>query len=440
MTAAQLRVRDGRYDGQGDLLLPIGTFGAQVFVFFSLMYAFNVTGFEVFPGVTPLGLVFGAFGVLVLAPRVVAMRIPVSLLALCLLAWIMTSTMWTDNPVATSRAIQNTVPLLVGMVICAGMISLRDLVPALLWMIRVSVLITIAVLIVYPETRYHIDLETGTRSIDGWHGWFPHKNIMTPFLTFALLTVLTFDRSVVGRYLTLAAIAALLLGSDSVTGMAGALLAVSIWVWLQLYKNLDIRGSSIFLVSSIAVGLFAVLGAAASLATLTSASGKDITFTGRTLIWAASLDAIRDRPIQGYGFGGPLSDDPVTPLTAEIWRAIGFAVPHAHSGPIDALLQIGVIGLLLFLALYVTTMVDALRMVRERPAVAAWIVSTLVVQLFISFSENVFLGTGWLPTLFLFRTVLSRTHGMDLDTGTELADRVRTSLASGRPVVGEVLR
>lgn len=425
MTATSSRVRSELYDGQGDALGPVATFGAQVFVFMAIILAFDVTGFGVFPTLTSVALCFGAIGVLFLAPRVVLMRLPVSLLLLMMVGWIIASSTWSDSPASTAAAIQDQVPLLIGMMICIGLVSLRDLVAGLIWAVRFSVFLTLAAVALFPETRIHIDPTGLSPPFFGWHGFFPHKNIMTPFLVFGALTILTFDRTKLIRWVTLAGIGALLVGSASVTGMSSALLAVSVWVWLQLYRNLDIRNSSIFVISSLSVGLFGILGVAASLATLTSASGKDLTFTGRTFIWEATLNAYLERPVFGYGLSGILTTDPITPRTAEVWREIGFNVPHAHNGVLDLSVQLGAVGMAIFGLIYITTMTDAIRMVRDRPKVAAWIVSTMIVQLYMSFSENVFLGSGWLPVLFMFRVLLQRKEGMDLATGTALADRVR---------------
>jgi O-antigen ligase len=414
-------------DGQGDELGPIATFGAQVFVFVALIFVFNVTGFEVFPGVAPVGLFAGTLGVVLLAPRRVLLRLPVSILVLLLIGWMLASTIWTDSPEGTAFAVQRLVPIAAGMAIVCGMISLKDLVPALLWAIRFSVVLTLVVVAAFPETRIHIDPTGLSPDLDGWHGWFPHKNIMTPFLVFGLVTVLTFDRSRLIKLVTVGLIGVLIVGSDSVTGMSSAMLVVSVWVWIQLYQNLDIRNSSVFVISSISVGIFGVLGIVASLATLTSASGKDLTFTGRTFIWQATFDALTERPLLGYGLGGILFDDPISPKTAEVWRAIGFRVPHAHNGVLDLAIQLGIIGVVIFALLFIGTMVDGIRRVREQPTVAAWIVATLVVQLYMSLSENVFMGSGWLPVLIMFRILLLRQAGMELATGRDLADHFRWS-------------
>jgi O-antigen ligase len=413
------------FDGQGDELGAIATFGARVFIFFAFIYGFLVTGYELLPGPTPLVLLVGAFGVLVLAPQLVVRRIPVSLLVLSMIGLMVASVLWTDNPPATAFALQQQVPLLVGMCLIAGMISLGDLVSPLLWAIRFAVLFSGVTVALFPEARIHINPEDPTDTLAGWHGFFPHKNTMTPFLVFGALTVLTFDRRWSTKLVTLAGIGVLMVGSDSMTGISSLFLAVSAWVWLQLYRNLDLRNSSVFLVSSLSLALFAVLGAVASLATITSASGKDLTFTGRTFIWSAVWEAITERPVLGWGLGGILSADPVTPRTAAAWRAIGFEVPHAHSGTLDLALQLGLVGLTLFALIYGSTLIDAVSMLRTRPSVAAWILSTMLVQFYMSLSEPVFLGNGWFLVLVLFRVLLFRRHGMKLVHEPDLVHQIQ---------------
>ncbi|MEM7339168.1 MAG: O-antigen ligase family protein [Actinomycetota bacterium] len=436
MIVAPVLTRAQIGDGQGEVLGPIASFGARSYLFVAMVFAFGVTGFEVFPGPTPLALLVGVAGVLVLAPKHVLMRLPVSPLVLTLVAWTAASVWWTDSPPGTAFAMMRLLPILLGVMVVAGVAAIDDVVAALLWAIRVSVVATLAVLALVPETRIHIDPSGQAPPLDGWHGWFAHKNIMTPYLVFGLLTVLTFDRTVVVRWSTLALIGVLLVGSDSVTGISSALLAVSIWVWLQLYRHLDLRNSSVFVVSSVSVAVFALASLVATLSTLTSASGRDLTFTGRTFIWQATFDAIVERPVLGYGLGGVLFDDPVSPRTAEIWRAIGFEVPHAHNGLLDLALQLGVVGCVLFVLLFGATMLGGVAMIREQPTVGAWIVSVLVVQLYMSLSEDVFLGNGWLPVLVLFRVLQLRSSGVDWQPDRELSDRVRARVGRGSSGAG----
>lgn len=413
------------YDGQGDQLGPIATFGAQFFIVMAPLFSFGVLGSDVLPGLTGVGLLGGAVGLLLLAPRTVLHRLPVSLVAVAFVGWILVSATWSGNPEATSFAIKRVVPIAAGYMIVVGVISFRHLVQALLWSVRITVVVTLGAVVALAEARVHIDPTGGSPDLAGWHGLFPHKNIMTPLLVFGLLTILTFDRTSLVKWASLALIGVLLVGSDSVTGMSSALLAVSIWVWLQLYQNLDLRGSSVFVVSTLSVGLFTLLGILASLSTITSASGKDLTFTGRTFIWAASLNAWNERPLVGWGLDGILAPEPVTARTVQAWREIGFIAPHSHNGFLDLGVQLGLVGVLLFFALFIPTIISGFSLVRERPKIGAWVVSVGVVQVYMALSEPVLIGFGWLGVVMVLRLVTLRRHGMELSTGVQLADRVR---------------
>ncbi|MEZ5406734.1 MAG: O-antigen ligase family protein [Acidimicrobiales bacterium] len=421
----------------GTTLGPIARFGAGVFVFAAFLIAFRVESFKVVPGLAPLALLAGVFPVLVLAPTRVTSKLPISLSVLLFVGWELASVVWTDSPEGTAYTMQLDVPIVVGMMLMVGVLPFRDLITALLWSIRTALVITVIAVIVDPLARTHFDPTGKSLDLEGWHGWFPHKNTMGPYLVFALLTILTFDRSKLAKLASLAAIGVLMAFSDSVTGLSAAILGLAVWVWVQLYRNLDLRNSSIFLLSSLMVMAFALVGAATSLTAITDASGKDLTFTGRTFIWRASFNAWMERPVTGYGLGGILGSEPITPRTSEVWRAIGFRVPHSHNGVLDVGIQLGLVGVVLFLLLWFTTLLGALRLLRDRPKMTTWIVTVMLVQLYMSLSEPTFLNNGWLPVLVMFRILLLRKEGIDLDDdddddGGALAERLRHSPAMAR--------
>src|SRR5690606_6340261 len=79
--------------------------------------------------------------------------------------------------------------------------------------------------------------------------------------------------------------------------------------------------------------------------------GKDLTFTNRTDIWSASVDAIGDQPWQGYGWYGVWIERDVEP-TVSLNREIGFQAGHAHNAVLEMLLQGGFIGLTLYLVFF----------------------------------------------------------------------------------------
>jgi O-antigen ligase len=77
----------------------------------------------------------------------------------------------------------------------------------------------------------------------------------------------------------------------------------------------------------IGLGIMTPLLGGSNLAGLTSAVGRDATFTGRTEIWAYYLPYMRREPILGYGFGG-------------FYRVAA----EAHNGYLDVWLGLGIVG------------------------------------------------------------------------------------------------
>ena len=442
MTAIRRRV-GGRSSAQfGKPLLefqeelgPVARFGGQFTLAMSIIFLFQAAG-PYIPNPMAYLIMIGGLAVLLLAPGRVTMRMPVSISVLLMFFLIAASLTWSDSPASSQLVLFRVVPTLIGVILIIGLMDARYIGSSLVWAVRGAVWLSLVVTVAMPSTRVHLDSQTGEPSLDGWHALFPHKNIMAPFLVFAIPTILTFDRSVFMKAGTLLGIGVLLVGSDSVTGLASAALVFGIWIWLQFFKNLDVRNSSVFTVASVVLGIFTVGAAAASLADIVDASGKDVTFSGRTFIWQATINAILDQPFVGFGFGGVFGFDPITPRTAAIWRDIGFTVPHPHNGILDVILQLGVIGAGFYILLWLSVFVGSIRMLNSHPRIAEWIISVMLGQFFISLSENVFLGAGWLAIIFMFRLLLLRKQGLDLDY-QEKPVRARTPLQEAMSSVGQ---
>jgi O-antigen ligase len=79
-----------------------------------------------------------------------------------------------------------------------------------------------------------------------------------------------------------------------------------------------------------------------------SVDTEDIkTFTGRTKLWSIVWEMIKKRPWFGYGYGGFWNgwDGP----SAQVWRTELWKPPHAHNGFLDIGLNLGLLGVSMFL-------------------------------------------------------------------------------------------
>jgi len=100
-------------------------------------------------------------------------------------------------------------------------------------------------------------------------------------------------------------------------------------------------------VAGLAAATFAAyMVATANLAFITSLVGKDITFTGRSLLWQDLIGEIMDRPLLGSGYsgfwGGWFSP------AHEIWVKHAWLPPDGHNVLIELALNLGLIGMAAF--------------------------------------------------------------------------------------------
>ncbi len=89
--------------------------------------------------------------------------------------------------------------------------------------------------------------------------------------------------------------------------------------------------------------------------------GRDSTLTGRTPIWGVMILKLIERPLLGYGRGGFFA--PGSPYAFEAGRVLhtGWVPGHGHNGFLDLAIDIGLIGLSIFLINYFATFARGLK-------------------------------------------------------------------------------
>lgn len=391
----------------GHAEVPLGPFAygfASLYITIAVLLAGPAYPFE--PYVWTLTLAFPA-AALMLAPRSHARRVVFDGPLMALIAWIGLSVLWTFNPEFGLFSVRRDVPLWIAASLMASLLPRKDVIAAIKRGVIIAIIITIIALLIDPTTRLNANDGIYVDDVPGWHGFFVHKNVLSPFLIFGVLLTIHFEDNRIRRSLYLGVLAVLLIGSDSATGMSAAIFVGALYVWFRfLFRSEAGRRSTAYVVSSIAVGLVALMGAAASLSLLTTAAGKDLTFSGRTYIWNGVLNAIEDRPILGYGLGGVFWDQS-SDITRSVWRDVGFHIPHSHSGVLDVWLNFGAVGVLLFGVLFVTGVAKGVRLIRRSPRTGEWLLTLLAAQLLMGLSENVFLG-AWIVYMGLARGIAQR--------------------------------
>lgn len=155
-------------------------------------------------------------------------------------------------------------------------------------------------------------------------------------------------RSGGSRYQTWADVAVLLLalfllkGSDSFTSITTLMVGSASYLGLQLFRRLQLAvpqvGFLALVICLMAFGTATPFVGGTNVASFSLSLGRDSTLTGRTDVWAEVLPAREEQPLLGYGLGSFWSDA----------RRQAYEIPTAHNGYLDILLELGEVGLGLY--------------------------------------------------------------------------------------------
>ena len=233
-----------------------------------------------------------------------------------------------------------------------------------------------------------------------WRGVFSHKNGLGQIMVYSSLVFIFLAyqsrKYQVLMLLGLSSSIVLLFLSASTSSMLNLVILISIFFCLRI-----LRLPYLLLIPAVAliatVGEFLYFLSIENTGAIFTSVGKDATLTGRTDLWPLVIEMIWKQPILGYGFGG-FWHGLNGAGSAYIWRATGWLPSHPHNGYLQLLLDLGILGVILFSLGFFTTLFKALKLVRStRTADALWpivhmsqllITSTTESQLFVSNNMN----------------------------------------------------
>jgi len=145
------------------------------------------------------------------------------------------------------------------------------------------------------------------------------------------------------------------------------------------------------------------------LAPIMSLTGKDTTFSSRTVIWDVIKNHIQGAPLLGTGYGaywlGPFPSSPSYVFVPLMY----FYPTEAHNGYLDIVNDLGIVGLLCVLAFVFLFIRQALRLMDTDRSQAALYLGLLFQQMVMNMSESEwFSRTSTFAVLILATTCLAR--------------------------------
>ncbi len=379
---------------------PLWVIAGQGGIVIAIFLGFGATQ-EIQPKLFLLLLFVATATMLALGPVGAIGRLTVATPVLLYLGWWVLSFAWTANPGGFVVDSQVALPLILALVTIASVLPSERFTGALIAGCLVTIAWTALYTAAYPD--YAMVLDDGE---PGWRGGFTHKNGMAPFMLFAVITLWYLDRNRVRRTMGIAAAVFFIVVAQSTTALVvgGCLFLAGVGIRTLTTTVPQLRTTVLAFVTT----LIAMVAGALILALphLTDLLGKDPTLSRRTEIWDGVLRVLVDRPLHGFGIGGVWIDQAAS-QTVEIHRGLGFVVFHSHNGFLEVALQLGLVGLALYLGIVFGLARRALGGLDTNPTMAAYTLSFLTLVVLTSISEVTTFGI-WLALAAALYTVALR--------------------------------
>jgi exopolysaccharide production protein ExoQ len=313
-------------------------------------------------------------------------------LLLLLLGIAIVSVLWSVAPELTLRRSVALVGTTLFGAYLATRYSTNELLRLLAWALGIVVLLSIVFALALPSYGIYTDPRG-----EAWRGIYWHKNALGRTMALSAMVFLFLALSSRSRrwiaWACFGLSVALLLLSESITSLAVLLIILAL---LPLYKALRWRSTPAvpFYVIAILSGGVAIAWLGANAEDILSALGRDLTLSGRTELWSAVLEMIRQRPWLGYGYRAFWLG--WTGESAHVWLwmlRIGANYEAADNGFLDLWLYLGLLGVLVFAYGFVRAFLRAVTRVRlTKTAEGLWPLALLTFILFYNLAESAILA------------------------------------------------
>jgi O-antigen ligase len=197
----------------------------------------------------------------------------------------------------------------------------------------------------YPTYGLEIGIHAGA-----WRGAFIHKNSLGRAMALSAL-VFAFLLPGARRSATFAVaalVASVVLGWQSQSATAPVLLVLFLALipLRAVIKRRELRLSRVItlLLAVVGIGAWIVV---ASFESILGALGRDTSLSGRPLLWAVLIPEILNKPLLGYGLGAFWKGS--TGAAAGVESIVRWNPGQAHNGFIDVAIDVGLVGLGIFL-------------------------------------------------------------------------------------------
>ena len=349
-----------------------------------------------------------------------------------LIATVCASVIWSDMPMVTLERILPLLRVTIFGIYFAARFTIKEQLHLLAWAFGLAALLSLVVCVLVPS--YGVvgaGLIVGQEELvhsGAWRGIYNHKTFLGSIMSLGSLILLFCGLDKLQYRHPWVILFAFIISTFVLlrSTTIGALLIFIISICLLFFFQMERKKFDLFIilfVGFILVGSLAVTVIASNTDTIFNSFGKDATISGRTLIWPLLINKIQERPWLGYGYdtfwkGGWEGE------VADIWRALiaGFEPPHAHNGFLEICLDIGFLGLAIFVIWFVFSCLRSLAWLRKNQTIEGIAPIVLLIHiLLLSLTESYFMRGNiyWLiyvtMTLSIYRKTQYKRYLIYLD-------------------------
>jgi exopolysaccharide production protein ExoQ len=323
------------------------------------------------------------------------------------LGLIVCSSFWSEFPSSTFR---NSIFMLQNSLFAiylAARFTLQQQLRLLAWAFGIAIILSFLVAILLPSYgvmgRGEVMTPEAIAHQGAWRGIYIHKNPFGRIMNLSALVFLvqTGDPGRQRRWMWAGFVGSvmLVLLSTSKTSLMILVALIALVPLFRLWRLNYSRSVPLFIGLTLlgSGGMLLLLDGAE---VILSAFGRDMTLTGRTELWELSLEKISEQPLLGFGYTGFWRR--MAGESAEILLELGWEVPHSHNGLIDLTLDLGLVGLLLFLTGFAFTCWRAVRRIQvSHQAADLWPLAYLAFLFLANLTESSLLRQNSLWVLYV---------------------------------------
>ncbi|MEC4986865.1 MAG: O-antigen ligase, partial [Oscillatoria sp. PMC 1076.18] len=193
-------------------------------------------------------------------------------------------------------------------------------------------------------------IENGVHA-GAWRGIFIQKNLLARLMVLGLIifAVITKENRR-ETYLIWSTFAICILTILLTTSKTALGLSVLLLLLIPLYEAFRWKSNIVipFVVSVVVGGGTLITWISANAERIVTSAGRDLTLSGRTIIWSALIDKIKERPWLGYGYMGFWHG--IYGQSDYVGKVYGttYIPPHSHNGFFELTIAFGFVGVLFF--------------------------------------------------------------------------------------------